>query len=223
MYRRSLPLRRPHARSCRIIYVAIRAKLVSEISAADIFDLITQQTPEDLFLEFKAEILDPRKPKDRLEFDKGEWAADVVAFANAQGGHILIGMEADKQERAARLMPIAGDQAKRLADQLRDLAIERIKPSIAQLEVAPIGITASEWIVAARVPHSSDKPHISTHNGRTRFTLRDGNRKRDMAYDEIREFFLAGRQQQLFVQFLSEVESINSRLADLERTLRKAD
>jgi hypothetical protein len=44
-----------------------------------------------------------------------------------------------------------------------------------------------------------------------------------MAYDEIREFFLAGRQQQLFVQFLSEVESINSRLADLERTLRKAD
>jgi len=80
--------------------VPIREKLVSEISAADIFDLITQQTPEDLFLEFKAEILDPRKPKDRLEFDKGEWTADVVAFAIEQGGQILIGM--DRQGKSAQ-------------------------------------------------------------------------------------------------------------------------
>jgi len=203
--------------------VPIREKLVSEISAADIFDLITRKTPEDSFLEFKAEILDPRKPKDRLEIDKGEWAADVVAFANAQGGHILIGMEADEQERAARLKPIAGDQAKTLADQLRNLAIAHVKPSIAQLEIAPIEITASEWIVVARVPHSPDKPHMSSHNGRTQFSLRDGNRKREMAYDEIRELFLAGRQPQLIVRLLSGIESISSRLADLERTLRKAD
>jgi predicted HTH transcriptional regulator len=203
--------------------VPIRGKLISEISAADIFDLITQRTPEDLFLEFKAELLDPRKPKDRQEFDKADWVADVVAFANAQGGHILIGMEADDQERAARLKPIAGDPAKRLADRLRDLAIERIKPSIAQLEIVALEITAPEWIVVARVPHSLDKPYISSDNGRARFTLRDGSRKREMAYDEIREFFLAGPRQQVIVRFLSEIESINSRLADLEKTLRKVD
>jgi hypothetical protein len=44
-----------------------------------------------------------------------------------------------------------------------------------------------------------------------------------MAYDEIREFFLAGPRQQVIVRFLSEIESINSRLADLEKTLRKVD
>ena len=223
MYCRGLPLRRPHARSCRIIYVAIREKLVSEILPADIFDLITQRTPEDLFLEFKAELLDPRKPKDRQELDKADWVADVVALANAQGGHILIGIEADDQERAARLKPIAGDPAKRLADQLRDLTIAHIKPGIAQMEVAPMEITPPEWIVVVRVPHSPDKPHMSSYNGGTRFTLRDGNRKREMAYDEIREFFLAGPQQQVIVRFLSEIEAINSRLADLEETLRKAD
>jgi predicted HTH transcriptional regulator len=202
--------------------VPIREKLVSEISPADIFDLITQQTAEDLFLEFKAEILDPRKPKDRLEFDKGEWAADVVAFANAQGGHILIGV-GEEQGRAAKLKPIAGDQAKTLADQLRNVAIDHVKPGIAQLEIAPMEITASEWIVVARVPHSPYKPHMSSHKGRTQFSLRDGNRKREMAYDEIRELFLAGPQQQRFIRLMSGIESIDSRLADLERTLRKAD
>jgi len=64
---------------------------------------------------------------------------------------------------------------------------------------------------------------MSSHNGRTQFSLRDGNRKREMAYDEIRELFLAGPQQQLIIRLLSEIESINSRLADLEKTLRKAD
>ena len=202
--------------------VAIREKLVTEISPADIFDLITQQTPEDAFLDFKKEILDPRKPSERLDADKADWVADVVGFANAQGGHILIGVDED-QGRASRLKPSAGDQANRLAVQLRDLAIGNIKPGIAQLEVAAVEITVREWIVIARVPHSPDKPHMSTYNSGTRFTLRVGNRKREMAYDEIQKLFLAGPQQQLIVRFLSEIESINSRLADLEKTLRKAD
>jgi hypothetical protein len=135
----------------------------------------------------------------------------------------LIGLKEDKQGRAAGLKPVADDEAKRLADRLRDLAIAHVKPNIAQLEIAPIKITDSEWIVVARVAHSIDKPYLSCHNHGTRFTLRDGNRKREMAYDEIRELFLAGPQQQLIVRIHSEIESINSRLADLEITLRKAD
>jgi hypothetical protein len=110
-----------------------------------------------------------------------------------------------------------------LADQLRDLAIAHIKPGLAQLEIVALEITAPEWIVLARGPHSRDKPHMSSHNHGTRFTLRDGKRKRELAYDEIRELFLAGPQQQVIVRFLSEIELINSRLADLEKTLRKAD
>lgn len=207
----------------------IRGKLISEISPADIHDLILQQTPEDQFLEFKAELLDPRKPR-ALDANRADWVSDLVAFANAQGGHIIVGVAADKQERASGLRPMTGDDAKKLADSLRDLAIAYIKPSIIQLEIRSFEITSTEWIVIAGVPHSSEKPHMSSMQNGTRFTVRDGNRKRVMAHDEIRRFYLDGPQQQLLMQFIfqveeikSQVESIHSRLDRLEQELRKTE
>ena len=140
----------------------IRGKLVSEISPTDILDLVQQQTPEDLFLEFKAELLN--KPPDRMDGDKADWLADLVAFANAGGGHIIIGMEADDQERASALRPMVGDNAKKLASTLRDLAIAHIKPHIVQLEVHSFEMTSAEWIVIAAVPDSQGKPHMSSYN-----------------------------------------------------------
>ena len=195
----------------------IRGKLVSEISPTDILDLVQQQTPEDLFLEFKAELLN--KPPDRMDGDKADWLADLVAFANAGGGHIIIGMEADDQERASALRPMVGDNAKKLASTLRDLAIAHIKPHIVQLEVHSFEMTSADWIVIAAIPDSQGKPHMSSYNQGTRFALRDGNRKREMTYNEIQDSYLKGPQQQLLSQFMSEVESINDRLGNLERDL----
>ncbi len=208
----------------------IRGKLISEIAPADIHELTLEATPEDQFLEFKAELLDPRKPSDRLDADRADWLSDLVAFGNALGGHIIIGVEADDQDRAARLRPMNGDDAKRLADMLRDIAIAHIKPNIIQLEIRSFEITSSEWIVIAGIPQSTQKPHMSSMHHGTRFTVRDGNRKREMAYDEIQRLYLDGPQQQLLLQFVSQVEgiksqveSIHSRLDRLERELRKTE
>jgi predicted HTH transcriptional regulator len=209
--------------------VPIRGKLISEISPADIYELMLQATPEDQFLEFKAELLDPRKPAERLDADRADWVSDLVAFANAQGGHIIVGLQADDQERASRLRPMTGDDAKKLAGTLRDVAIAHIKPNIIQLEVRSYEITSAEWIVIAGIPRSSDKPHMSSMHHGTRFTVRDGDRKREMAYDEIQRLYLDGPQQQLQKQLASQieeiksqVESIHARLAGLEQELRKA-
>ena len=200
----------------------IRGKLISEISQADIFDLLNQRAPEDASLEFRGEILDPQKPKKKSEEDKEDWVADLVAFANAQGGHIIIGLEADKRERAARLNPRVGDQAKRLADTLRNLAIDRGRPPI-QHEIREFKMSDEEWIVIAHVPDSQYKPHMYSYQGRTRFTVRDGNRKREMTYEEIQRLFVGGPQEQRMERLFSEIESISSRLTDLERTLRKVE
>ena len=204
------------------VSVPIRGKLISEISPADIFDLIAESAPEDTSLEFRGEILDPRKPEKKRNEEREDWVADLVAFANAQGGHIIIGLEADKRERAARLNPMVGDQAKRLADTLRNLAIDRGSPPI-QHEIREFKMSDEEWIVIAHVPNSQYKPHMYSFQGRTRFTVRDGNRKREMKYEEIQRLFVSGPQEQRMERLFSEIESISSRLTDLERTLRKVD
>ena len=197
----------------------IRGKLISEIFSADVHELVLQAAPEDQFLEFKAELLDPRKPADRIEADRADWVSDLVAFANAQGGHIIVGVQADDRERASRLQPMTGDDAKRLADALRDLAIAHIKPNVTQLEIQSFAITSSEWIVIAVIPRSSDKPHMSSIHHGTRFMIRDGSRKREMAYDEIQKLFLNGPQQEILMQFVSQVEEIKSQVESIHSRL----
>jgi predicted HTH transcriptional regulator len=201
--------------------VPIRGKLISEISPADIWDLILQKAAEDAFLEFKRELLDPRKPPDELDRDKADWVADLVAFANAEGGHVIIGMEADAQERACRLRRMVGDEAKRLATSLRDLAIQHVKPAIVQLEIRDFQIAAGEWIVIAAVPPSQGKPYMSSYGNGTRFTVRADNRKREMTYDEIQNLYQQAPQLQMLRRLVLEVESINSRLDSLESEIRK--
>lgn len=199
--------------------VPITGRLVSEISPGDIHSLILERTPEDSFLEFKAELLDQRKPPNVLDADRADWVADLVALANAKGGHIVVGIEADTKERAEKLRTMLGDNAKRLADSLRDLAIAHVKPNITQLDVRSFQITPAEWIVIAAVPDSRGKPHMSSYGGGTRFTVRDGARKREMAYDEIQEMYLSGPQQQLLVQFVSQIEALKSQLGSIDARL----
>lgn len=197
----------------------LRNKFVSQISRADILDLIAQRTVEDDYLEFKTELLHPRKPPKVLEDDKEDLLADLVAFANAAGGLILIGISEDAQGRASGLAPITGDEAKKLADAVRDLAVAHIKPGTIQLEVVPFQMKedGSEWIVLIRVPDGIDKPYMSRYRDQTwvSFTIRVGNRKRAMAYEEIQQGFLAGPQEMRMAQIVAEIESIKSLISDL--------
>ena len=190
----------------------------------DILDLVTQRAPEDSFLDFKRSVLDPRRPKEKLDEDRDDLVADLVAFANAHGGHIIVGVEPDAQERAAGLSPMTGDQAKRIADVMRDLAAAHIKPGIVQLEIRSLQMddAGSEWVVVVAIPDSPDKPHMSCFNSQTRFTLRIGNRKREMAYDEIQRAFLSGPQQRVAERFLAEAEAIKSLINDLRSQLQGA-
>lgn len=208
-----------------ILLVELRTKLVSEISAAEIFDLIAQRTPEDDYFEFKAEFLHPAKPPKVLEADKEDLLADLVAFANAVGGLIFLGISQDPQGRAYSIEPMTGDEAKKLADSIRDLAVAYLKPGITQLEVVPFQMREtedrSEWIVVIRVPDGVDKPYMARYKDKTwvSFTIRAGNRKRAMAYEEIQQSFLAAPEQTRMAAMVGEIASIKSLITDLAAKL----
>lgn len=136
----------------------MRNRFVRDISSAEILNVIAQRTAEDDYFEFKTEVLHPKKPSKVAEEDKEDLLVDLVAFANAAGGLILIGVAEDSQGKAQSLAPMTGDEARNLANTIRDLAIAHIRPGILQLEVVPFQMKddGSEWIVVVRVPGGSD-------------------------------------------------------------------
>lgn len=194
--------------------MAIRGKLFSELSSADIWGLINRQAPEDTFLEFKKEALNPSNP--RPDDEKIELMVDLVALSNASGGHLIVGVETEG-DRAFKAAFMDSEKSKRIADSIRDSAIQYIRPGIVQLEVLPLPMNEdrSEWVVVAVIPDSEAKPHMVAYKEKEqRFTIRVGNRKRIMTHEEIKAMFI-GPQQERVVRLSTELESIRSLLADL--------
>lgn len=194
--------------------MALREKPVSQISRGEINNLVLERAPEDASLEFRELLVDPRWPQKKVDTEKEGVVGDLVAFANATGGLLIIGIAADQQERAERFVSFPGDQAKKIANSLRDLAIDHIEPRIA-LEVVDFQLDeeGKDWIVIARVPASESKPHRTAYKDRPkRFLIRDQNRKRDMTYYEIMEMFQQPPQQQVMVRLLNEIALVRSEL-----------
>ena len=202
--------------------VDLRNRFVRQISRSEILDLIAEKAVEDDYLEFKAELLHPgRSPKIKppkvLEDEKEDVLADLVAFANAAGGLILIGIAEDLQGGADSLRPMTGDEAKRLADTIRDLAVSYIKPSTIQLEVVPFQMKddGTEFIVAVGIREGVDRPYMSSYRDQTRFAIRAGNRKRSMAHEEILHRFVTGPQDERMAEIVAEMKSMRSMISDL--------
>lgn len=203
--------------------VDLRGKFVSQISRADILDLIAQRAAEDDYLEFKTELLNSKKPTKILEDDKDDLLADLAGFANATGGLVVVGITQDPQGRANSLATMTVAEARNLANTVRDLAAAHVKPGILQLEVVPFQMNddGSEWIVMIRIPDGPDKPYMSVYRDQTRFTVRIGDRKRTMAYEEIQQRFLTNPRESQMAQIVAEIISIKSLISEIGKRAKE--
>ena len=188
----------------------ITDKRVTEITYSDILELVLNRTREDAFVDFKEVLFHRELPQKELDQQKDDFARDVVAFANAQGGHIVVGIK-EVEGTASGLKPMDQVQAAQLATIARDTAIQRVKPNV-RMEVSPLPTDQdrSEWVVVAYIPESDNKPHMWAFGDRMHFVIRDNDRKRRMEYDEIKEMFLKGPREQWVARILSELESLRS-------------
>jgi predicted HTH transcriptional regulator len=194
--------------------MAVRGKLIQEITREDIYELVTQRAAEDEFLDFKKILFHPDQPKDKNEKDKNDFALDCSAFANAQGGHLIVGIE-EEEHRASGLSPMDSYQAQQIAKICRDIAIARIRPNVPQIQVQPLALSDKEWLTVVHVPESLKKPHMWFFDDQMCFMIRDNDRKRIMAYDEISEMFLRGPREEQLRRISTEIESLRSVLEDL--------
>jgi hypothetical protein len=151
--------------------LAIFTKRLDLISAADIAELTAEKWPEGYQVEFK-KALSVKKGSPHPWFTGGDDIGDharneilgeVIAFANAQGGSVVLGIEEtpDKPPRAHAIAPLprVGELARRFEDQARSC----IDPPLPRLQIWPIETDGQGGgVVLFRVSPSRTAPHRLT-------------------------------------------------------------
>lgn len=140
-------------------------------------ELVANRVEENQFLEFKA-TLPARTDKAKYEFLK-----DVTAFANAEGGQIVFGIE--EESGAASAVTNLGVQDKDgESRRLLQLLDSQIEPRLRGIGLNWVGDQDFEVLILD-IPKSYNGPHRFLFNGHAKFVLRNHAHVIEMTYDQI--------------------------------------
>ena len=147
---------------------------LEQVDASSMAGLLGQMEESDL--EFKEHMYEP------TEGGRAEIAKDVAAFANLQGGLIVVGI-AEVDGRATALTPWDVTETDEL--RIREIITERVVPYLdVSLRRVDSGDGRNSFLFVA-VPGSVESPHAVRRQDSMRFPVHDGNRTRYMAEAEL--------------------------------------
>lgn len=150
-------------------------KPIDEIEIADIESLISSEVPEGEQIEFKKELPGGRDSRDsKGEEAPNQWMTggdrigshakkdilkEVVAFANAYGGVLLIGIEEseEKPSVATKISPVP--RCTDLAERLKLVFRDGVDLRLTRIEIRGIPIEDESGVVIIRVGRSRLAPH----------------------------------------------------------------
>lgn len=150
--------------------IEVLSKPADQIGIDDIKALIASEVPEGEQIEFKESL--PAKGQTRDPWENGgdqignrakdTILKEVVAFANAHGGALLLGIKesATKPPVATKISPIprCADLAEKLKQVFRDL----VEPQLPRLEVFAVPTDGQSGVIILRVGRSRLAPHRVT-------------------------------------------------------------
>lgn len=174
--------------------IPVLSKPGEAITAADIQELIATSAQENDRLEFKAALPARKGTPDPWrtgngnigEYAKKELLGEVIAFANAYGGTLVIGISDDGKGMATGRCAVP--QCKQLADRLRLVFRDCIEPQLPQIEVFAIETGGTDGFIIARVNQSRLAPHRNTRT--LECTIRRADRCEAMTMREIQDMTL---------------------------------
>ena len=196
------------------------SKLVDDLTAEDVAALKDQ--PEGQIFDIKRDLPSPKgeapdpwhsdpqpggSRKGPSDYAKEGLFAELVAFANSEGGWLVLGLKEteDKPPRVAgpKLLPDCHD----LAERLERATQEWIDPPVPSLRCRgiEIGDTAGKGVVVCRVPRSPLAPHRLRKSRRTQEAYkRVGEESKPMSMREIQDLTLNRARGQMRVEALFE-------------------
>lgn len=143
--------------------------------------LLDAGVSESVHLEFKRDLYG-RNDEQRRELLK-----DVSAFANALGGHLIIGINED-DGIAASFAPIADVDIDQELQRLESIIRAGVEPAIVGLRIKPITIDGGCAIVIS-VPRSINPPHRIIFKNSNRYYARNSAGAHELSMEELRLLF----------------------------------
>ncbi len=120
----------------------------------DLLELVRNNIPESLHLDYKAsEALSDKK--------KDEILKDVSAFANSDGGILIYGIKEDKSTKTLSMDNGINASDRNYREWLENIVDSGISPKISQLRINAIQLTNGNFAYALEVPKSTAAPHQS--------------------------------------------------------------
>jgi hypothetical protein len=180
-------------------------KPLDQVDANDIKGLI--DTPEGQLFEIKSQLAadkngrdlwyespeDGKTRKGPSDYAKQNIFKEVVAFANSEGGWIVIGLEetSDHPKRVAGIAEPLRD-CHELAERLKRASYDWIDPPLPSLQCRGIDIgNPGEGVIVFRVPRSFEAPHRLYKKNRTQEAYkRVGDESKPMRMREIQDMTL---------------------------------
>ena len=158
-------------------------KRYDEITQSDIQELLDGQVAEGRTLDYKRDVVG------NTDDDKREFRADVSSFANAQGGHIVFGVdEADGIAVAVPGVKLSDPDAEIL--RLEAIIRDSIQPRIPNIGSHAIRMENGNYCLVVRIPKSWAMPHAVLHKKYMQFFARTSNGKYQLDVPEIKAAFL---------------------------------
>ena len=177
--------------------IPVLTRPAREVTAADIDRLVHSRIPEGERVEFKREL--PAKGKQDAwtadqkkigDFAKDQILREVVAFANAYGGVLVLGIKEDRSSKpavAGRVCPVP--KCAELADRFRLIFRDRVEPQLPLVDIFHIVTCGDEdGVVVFRVPRSRLAPHRVTRTWIC--PVRRWDRSEEMSMREIQDMTL---------------------------------
>jgi hypothetical protein len=150
---------------------------------ADIRRLVVDQVAESVVLDYKAAAYD------RDDEGTREMLRDIASFANAGGGHIVLGM-AEAHDVPTSIVGLSNALVER--DRIMASVRSATDPRLLGLDVHLVDIAGSGAVIVLSVPRSPEGPHMVTFKGLNQFWKRVGTTKQPMNTLEIREACMRG-------------------------------
>jgi hypothetical protein len=162
-------------------------KKLSEITPADLQQLIAEQIRESKFIEYKKEL------PDKMDSSKISFLAGISAFANSSGGTLIYGIEA-KDGIPKCLIGFPRGTIEKDVLRIDQMIKSGISPKIPSCEIRAVDINDNNSIVIIKVEKSWLSPHIVSYNEHCKFYGRTSAGKYQLDIDEIKQSFLLGEQ-----------------------------